>query len=84
MRLITIVTVAAIAASLAYTTGQAAERIPPWCLRASMGRGWAPELCYFWTWQSCNQERFLYGPTSLCIVNPHYYFRYGEPKDMRR
>ena len=66
MRLI--IVVAAIAASLAYSTGQTTERIPPWCLKASLGRGWSPELCYFWTSQRCNQERFLYDPTSFCIV----------------
>ena len=82
MRVIGIVL--AIAAISLSTGGQAQQRIPPWCLKASMGRGWMPELCYYWTWESCNRERFFYGPTSFCIVNPQYYFRYGEPKDMRR
>ena len=81
MRFIAIMT--AIVGTLACSTGQAAERIVPWCLKASMGRGWTPELCYFQTWARCNQERFLYGPTSFCIVNPYYYFKYGEPKDVR-
>lgn len=57
----------------------AAEPIPPWCLKAHMGRGWTVDLCYFRTFEQCNRERFSYGTTSFCIVNPDYYFRYGEP-----
>ena len=60
-----------------------AEQINPWCLKAVMGRGSTPELCYFRTFERCNQERFLYGPTSFCLVNPEYYFRYGEPVELQ-
>jgi Protein of unknown function (DUF3551) len=60
-----------------------AEQINPWCLKAVMGRGSTPELCYFRTFARCNQERFLYGPTSFCLVNPEYYFRYGEPVELQ-
>jgi len=34
---------------------------------------------YFRTFEQCNQERFGYGTTSFCSVNPEYYFRYGDP-----
>jgi hypothetical protein len=45
-----------------------------------MGRGWMVDLCYFRTFEQCNRERFHYGTTSFCTVNPEYYFRYGEPR----
>jgi len=56
---------------------------PPWCLKASMGRAMV-DLCYFQTFERCAQERFNYGNTSFCIVNPEYYFRYGEPDQRPR
>jgi hypothetical protein len=61
-----------------------AQPINPWCLKAAMGRGWTVDLCYFRTFERCNQERFNYGGTSFCIVNPEYYFRYGEPDQRPR
>lgn len=77
-------TLAAAAALLAGAGPAAAESIPPWCLKAHMGRGWMVDLCYFHTFEQCNQERFNYGTTSFCIVNPAYYFRYGEPQQPPR
>ncbi len=56
----------------------------PWCLKAHMGKSWMVDLCYFRTFEQCNRERFHYGATSFCIVNPHYYFRYGEPLQPRK
>jgi hypothetical protein len=60
------------------------QQMPPWCLKAAMGEDWVVDLCYYYTFESCNQERFNYGPKSSCIVNPHYYFRYGEPDQTPR
>jgi hypothetical protein len=71
--------VAGIATAFGIGSASAAERIPPWCLEANTGRGSSVDLCYFYSWQRCYQERFLYPNTSFCIVNPAYYFRYGEP-----
>jgi hypothetical protein len=77
---------AAIAASplVGVQSARAETAPPPWCLKAVMAEDWAVDLCYFRTFESCNQERFLYGPKSFCIVNPHYYFRYGEPDQTPR
>jgi hypothetical protein len=63
---------------------EAKEPIPPWCLTAHMGQGWMVDLCYFRTFEQCNQERFGYGTTSFCSVNPEYYFRYGDPTQAPR
>ncbi len=57
----------------------AAQTIYPWCLKAHMGEDHTVDLCYFQTFEQCAQERVAYGTSSFCIVNPHYYFRYGEP-----
>ncbi|HWP27246.1 MAG TPA: hypothetical protein VNL39_12975 [Xanthobacteraceae bacterium] len=54
------------------------NRFLPWCLKA-VAEDCAVDLCYFRSFESCNRERFYYGPKSFCIVNPHYYFRDGEP-----
>ncbi|HXF88013.1 MAG TPA: DUF3551 domain-containing protein [Xanthobacteraceae bacterium] len=56
-----------------------AQTIYPWCLKALMGEDYTVDLCYFQTFERCAQERIAYGTSSFCIVNPHYYFRYGEP-----
>jgi hypothetical protein len=56
----------------------------PWCLKAHMGRSWMVDLCYFRSFEQCNRERFRYGTTSFCTVNPEYYFRYGEPPSQPR
>ncbi len=57
----------------------AAQTIYPWCLKALMGEDYTVDLCYFQTFERCAQERIAYGTSSFCIVNPQYYFRYGEP-----
>ena len=74
---------AVMGSTLAGTPGEA-QQIKPWCLTAHMGRSWTVDLCYFRSFERCNQERFNYGGTSFCIVNPEYYFRYGEPKQRSR
>ncbi|HWP27245.1 MAG TPA: DUF3551 domain-containing protein [Xanthobacteraceae bacterium] len=61
-----------------------AQTIYPWCLKAQMGEDHTVDLCYFQTFERCAQERIAYGTSSFCIVNPHYYFRYGEPEQTPR
>jgi hypothetical protein len=52
-----------------------------WCLRANVGRG-VGERCHFRTFESCSNERILYGSTAFCSQNPRYlpYWqgRFGE------
>ncbi len=60
-----------------------AQQVLPWCLKA-VAEDWAVDLCYYRTFDSCNQERFYYGPKSFCIVNPQYYFRHGDPDQAPR
>jgi hypothetical protein len=83
MRRAVIIT-AIVGSALLGSTPSFAQRIHPWCLKATTGRGATVDLCYFRTFERCNQERFNYGTTSFCIVNPEYYFRYGEPPQRPR
>jgi hypothetical protein len=76
---------AAVAAPLFFgATPSQAQTIYPWCLKATMGEDYSVDLCYFQTFERCAQERIAYGTTSFCIVNPQYYFRYGEPGQPQR
>jgi hypothetical protein len=68
-----------VATTLFGVTPSAAEPVHPWCLKALMGEDYTVDLCYFQTFERCARERVAYGPSSFCIVNPQYYFRYGEP-----
>lgn len=61
-----------------------ARAVYPWCLKALMGEDYTVDLCYFETFERCAQERIAYGTSSFCIVNPQYYFRYGEPDQASR
>jgi len=80
MKMRSAIVVAAFAAPFLFgVTASKAEAIHPWCLKASMGEDHTVDLCYFRTFERCAQERIAYGTTSFCIVNPEYYFRYGEP-----
>jgi hypothetical protein len=83
MRLL--ILIAAIAVPFLFTTteGNAAE-IYPWCVKASEGRDYSVDLCYYRTYAQCARERFNYGSTSICTVNPEYYFKYGEPGESPR
>jgi hypothetical protein len=64
---------------------QAAPYSPnPWCLKASMGKGWVVDLCYFRTFAECARERFFYGNTSFCVNNPEYVFAKAQQEEQRR
>jgi hypothetical protein len=79
------IVVSAIAAPLLLgATPSVAQRPNPWCLKATMGEDYTVDLCYFRTYEQCARERISYGTTSFCIVNPEYYFRYGEPEQSPR
>lgn len=79
MRALSVLAAIAVSTVVGAQSARAEVVPPPWCLKSVMAEDWAVDLCYFRTFESCNQERFLHGPKSSCIVNPHYYFRYGEP-----
>ena len=57
-------------------------QVYPWCLTADIGAGAMVDRCYFRTYEQCAQERFVYGTTSFCIVNPEHYF--AAPESARR
>ena len=90
MRTISLAAMAATITGLALSLGGArdAGAAPyspnPWCLKASMGRGWAVDLCYFRTFEQCNNERFNYGSTSFCIHNPEYVFAKAAEEERRK
>ena len=76
---------AAIAAPLFFAAAPShAQNIPAWCLKASMGEDYSVDLCYYQTYEQCARERMNYGSTSFCLVNPQYYFRYGDPKEPKQ
>ena len=59
----------ATATALPAATAEAYEGL--WCLRYSAGRSSA-ERCSFQTFESCRDERSLYGGTAFCSQNPGY------------
>jgi hypothetical protein len=61
------------AASLIAAPG-AAQTAAPWCLKTDVGAGAMVDRCYYRTYEQCAQERFVWGTTSYCIVNPDHYF----------
>lgn len=56
----------------------------PWCLKASMGKGWVVDLCYYKTFAQCSQDRFNYGSTSFCVQNPEYVFAKAQQEEQRK
>jgi hypothetical protein len=74
-----IATAALVALLLLDPARSVAQTVHPWCLKALMGEDYTVDLCYFQTFERCAQERIAYGTSSFCIVNPHYFFRHGEP-----
>jgi hypothetical protein len=70
-----LILIAALACATSGATSSVAEPVPPWCLKADVGADATVDFCHFHTFEQCARERFLYGTTSFCILNPHYYFR---------
>ena len=44
----------------------------PWCVKADLGGAWVVDMCHFWTFEQCREERAFYGNTALCVHNPRY------------
>jgi hypothetical protein len=78
-----VIVAVAFAAALAGAGPSLAQPVYPWCLKADIGAGAMVDYCYFATFEQCAQERFRWGTTSFCILNPQHYFREG-PADSRR
>lgn len=71
---------AAFGAALSSAAPGFAQPVYPWCLKADVGAGAMVDYCHFATFEQCAQERFRWGTTSFCIVNPQHYFRQSVPE----
>jgi hypothetical protein len=72
MRLVMVA--AAFGAALGWAEPSSAQRVYPWCLKADIGAGAMVDYCHFASFEQCAQERFRWGTTSFCILNPQHYF----------
>jgi hypothetical protein len=83
MRMRFVVISAAFGAALNWAAPGFAQPVYPWCLKADVGAGAMVDYCQFASFEQCAQERFRWGTTSFCILNPQHYFRQG-PEEGRR
>ena len=44
----------------------------PWCLKASIGLGVVSERCDFPTFETCRNERPMWGNGAFCVQNSRY------------
>jgi hypothetical protein len=60
----------------------------PWCLKASIGLGVVSERCDFPTFETCRDERPMWGNGAFCVQNsrylPYWQGRIGEEQASRK